>query len=162
MSKTLIPLPFDKLDYQIIKCLNQDARMSAAEMEALTGANQRTIRKRLARLLEFGTIRLKGVVEPKVFGFGISVDIFLTLTGDDEKEIIKRLNEMSPISYIATGQNSSELSIEARFQDSESMEIFLKQELPAITGLEIRHYTLVPRIIKNIDEWLPPPEIFND
>ncbi len=162
MKKRSIPLPFDQLDYQILTLLNENARMSAAEMEKRTGANQRNIRKRLNRLLDLGAIRLKGIVEPKVFGYGISVDIFLNIEEGFEDSIMRTLAEMDPICYLATGQNSNELSIEARFRDFESMEHFMKKELPAIEGLTINGYALVPRIVQNIDSWLPPKEIFKD
>ena len=136
--------------------------MSAAEMEKRTGANQRNIRKRLNRLLELGAIRLKGIVEPKVFGYGISVDIFLTCEDGFEDRIIKELAEMSPICYLAIGQSSNELSIEARFQNFESMDHFMKKELSSIDGLSIKGFAMVPRINKNIDSWLPPREIFKE
>ena len=158
----MIPLPFDKLDYQILRCLNENARMSAADMEARTNADQRTIRKRLARLLDLGAIRLRGVIEPKVFGYGISVDVLLFIDNGDEDAIIRKLSGMAPISYIATGHETNELSIEARFQDFESMEDFLKRELPSIEGLTISRSALVPRIVKNIDDWLPPMEFLDD
>lgn len=162
MKNNSIPLPFDQLDYEIIGLLNEDARMSAADMEKRTGSNQRNIRKRLNRLLELGAIRLKGLVEPKVFGYGISVDIFLSFEDGTEDQILRELTGMAPICYLATGQSSNELSIEARFQDFESMDYFMKKELTSIEGLSIKGYALVPRIVQNIDSWLPPKEIFKD
>ena len=157
-----IPLPFDQLDYAIIKLLNENARMSATEMEKRTGSNQRNIRKRINRLLDLGAVRLKGIVVPKVFGYGISVDIFFSCEDGTEDRILKQLTEMAPISYLAVGQHSNELSIEARFQDFESMDYFMKKELTSIEGLNIKGYTIVPKIVQNIDSWLPPKEIFHD
>ena len=162
MSRTTIPLPFDNLDYQIIRCLNEDARMSAVDLEKVTKANQRTIRKRIQRLIDMGALRLRAVVEPKVFGFGISVDIFVTLDGADEADVIEKLGEMPPVTYIATGQNAEELSLECRFQDMEAMEAFFKHDLTSLEGVKVKGYALVPRIVKNIDDWLPPAEIFRD
>ena len=162
INQSSIPLPFDQLDYEIITLLNEDARMSAAEMEKRTGANQRNIRKRLNRLLELGAVRLKGIVEPKVFGYGISVDIFLTCEDGYEDKVLKELSEMTPICYLAIGQSSNELSIEARFQNFESMDHFMKKNLAVIEGLTIKGFAMVPRINKNIDSWLPPREIFKD
>ena len=69
---------------------------------------------------------------------------------------------MAPISYLAVGQNSNELSIEARFQDFESMDYFMKKELTSIEGLNIKGYAIVPKVVQNIDSWLPPKEIFHD
>ncbi len=157
--KPLSP-PFDELDYRIITCLNRDARMPASEIERETGANQRTIRKRIERLVETGAIRLRAVVDPLVFGYVVSIDALLSVETDRQADIIAKLEQMPPITYLATGQGSDEYSIEARFPDVDSMQSFLKDTLGGIEGLEIRSYALVPRIIRNIDDWLPPEEDF--
>jgi DNA-binding Lrp family transcriptional regulator len=161
MKRGSLPLPFDKLDHQIIMMLNEDARMSAAEMEKRTGTNQRTIRKRLNRLLEMGALRLKGIVDPRVFGYGISVDIFVAIEPGKEDTALAALSGLPPISYLATGPNADELSVEARFQDFEAMDDFFKVTLPSIDGVSVNRFTMVPRIIKNIDSWLPSPELFS-
>lgn len=160
MKRGTLPLPFDDLDYHIIVLLNEDARMSAAEMEKKTGANQRTIRKRLNRLLEMGALRLKGIVDPKVFGYGISVDIFVGIEPEHAETATERLRSLAPVSYLATGSNTDELSVEARFQDLEEMDDFFKVTLPSIPGVSVNRFTIVPKIIKNIDSWLPRRELF--
>jgi DNA-binding Lrp family transcriptional regulator len=52
------PAPLDELDYQIILELRQDARRSASDIARQTGANERTIRNRIDRLIECGAVRL--------------------------------------------------------------------------------------------------------
>ena len=37
---------------------------------------------------------------------------------------------------------------------------FLKSRNIDTEGLEVKDFALVPRILRNIDEWLPPPEMF--
>jgi Lrp/AsnC family transcriptional regulator, regulator for asnA, asnC and gidA len=59
------------------------------------------------------------------------------------------------ISYIASGQGTKDLSIECRFKNNARMYEFLRKKLPAIAGVKIVGYSLVPRILRNIDEWLP-------
>ena len=152
-----ISSPFDPLDYQIIQQLRQDGRLSASQVARRLKANERTIRKRIDRLIELGAIRCAVIIEPKAFGYGISVDIFLEIAPSLENQIIDQLLGMPEISYLAYGQGSNDLSIEARFKDSEAMYTFLRQKLPAIAGLIVKGYALVPRILRNIDEWMPPP-----
>jgi hypothetical protein len=67
---------------------------------------------------------------------------------------------MTPITYLATGQQSDEYSVEARFRDVESMQLFLKNDLGSIEGVTLKGYALVPRTLRNIDDWLPPEEDF--
>jgi DNA-binding Lrp family transcriptional regulator len=152
--------PFDKLDFRIIHELNEDARRSASEIARAVSANERTVRKRIDRLVQSGAVRLTAVVNPPAFGYDTAVDIFLEVDPHQEKEIIDRLSEMQEVSYIAFGQGTNELSIEARFKDNGEMREFLGQTLPSIASLKVTRYTLVPRIFRNIDEWMPKEEDF--
>lgn len=160
MTSSSYSPPFDELDYRIILLLNQDARHSASEIARAVGAKERTIRNRIDRLVELGALRLTAVVDPSVFGYHTSVDIFLQVDLDREAEVVDCLLHIPEICYLAYGQGTNEMSIEARFKSNAEMYDFLKRTLPAIAGLSVTSYTLVPRILRNIDQWLPCPEDF--
>jgi len=160
MSKANPFLPFDDLDYRIVCELRKNARASASDIARGVDANERTVRKRIDRLVALGAVRLTAVVEPKVFGYGISVDIFLEIAPDHEEEILSALMGMPQITYLAYGQGTSDISIEARFKNNEEMHDFLRHTLPGIPGVRVTGYALVPGILRNIDEWMPPPEDF--
>jgi DNA-binding Lrp family transcriptional regulator len=160
MSKQNYFFPFDKLDYQIIQCLNKNARASASEIARDVDANERTVRKRIDRLVESGVIRLTAVVDPQVLGYAISVDVFLEINPDLENEILPVLLDNPHVTYLAYGQGTKEISIEARFKNNEDMQTYLRQILPSIPGVSVSGFALVPGIIRNIDEWMPPPEDF--
>jgi len=151
---------FDDLDYQIIRCLHQNARMAASEIARITQANERTIRNRIERLEADGAIRLTAILDPAAFGYSITVDIFLEIERDREQEVIDRLKALPEITYIALGQETSEISIESRFKDNMALREFLGYTLPSIPGVKVTRYAIVPRILRNIDEWLPPKEEF--
>jgi len=153
-------LPFDELDYHIIRQLHRDARTPASEIARVVGANQRTIRNRIDRLVELGALRLTAVVEPYVFGYVMSTDIFLEVDPEKEGEIVDCLLRMPEICYLAYGQSTNEISIEARFKSNAEMYDFLRQALPSIPGVRVTSYALVPRILRNIDQWLPRPTDF--
>ncbi|MCF7928438.1 MAG: Lrp/AsnC family transcriptional regulator [Spirochaetales bacterium] len=153
---------FDKLDYRIINALHQDARMSASKMARLLEEKERTVRKRIDRLIEMGVGRATFVVEPTAFGYGIAVDIFLDIEQEKEEDILDQLLGFSQISYIAYGQGTNDLSLEARFKTSEEMYEFLRRVLPGIEGVKVKEFALVPRILRNIDEWTPPCDNFEN
>ena len=146
----------DQLDYDIIQALHADARMAASEIARQTGTNERTVRKRIDRLVEEGIIRLTAIINPLAFGYVTAADILLEADPAQEEQILARLAAMPEITYIAFGQGSQEISIEARFKDNDELREFLRKTLPAIPGVSISRYALVPRILRNIDEWLPP------
>lgn len=151
----------DTLDYAIIKILNDNARIPASDIARTLKVNQRTVRNRIDHLVESGAIRLTAIVDPKAFGYWISVDIFLEIDMLHNKEILEQLEKMPNISYIAYGQGNNAISIEARFKDNEEMVTFLSQTLPSINGVKVVGYALVPLILRNIDRWVPPAKEFS-
>jgi Lrp/AsnC family transcriptional regulator, regulator for asnA, asnC and gidA len=153
-------LHLDELDFQIIQCLHDDARIAASEIARQTVTNERTVRKRIDRLVADGVIRLTAVLNPQAFGYVTAADILLDADPDKEDEILKKLMSMPEITYVAFGQGSTEMSIEARFKDNDALREFIRRVLPAIPGLTVTRYALVPRILRNIDEWMPPKEDF--
>jgi DNA-binding Lrp family transcriptional regulator len=154
--------PLDRLDYMILRELRQDARIPAAEIARKIGANERTIRKRIERMVSLGAVRLTSIVDPSFFGYVITADIFLEVDVDREQEVIATLLKMPEVSYLAFGQGTQDLSIEVRFKNGEQLREFLRTALPSIPGVRVKGYALVPRILRNIDEWMPPEDEFAD
>lgn len=150
----------DQLDFQIIQALHQDARVAASEIARLSGANERTIRKRIDRLVELDIIRLSAILNPLAFGYVTAADIFLEVDPDKEPEVIKNLMDMPEVTYVAYGQGSNDVSIEARFKDNDALREFLRHTLAGMAGVTVKGYALVPRILRNIDEWMPPKADF--
>jgi DNA-binding Lrp family transcriptional regulator len=154
-------LKFDFLDYQIILALNKDARITASEIARLTGANERTVRKRIDRLVAQGIIRLTAIVNPVAFGYVTAADIFLEVESEQEELVLQALMAMPEVTYVAFGQGTNEVSVEARFKDNDLLREFIRHRLAALPGVTVTRYTLVPRILRNIDEWLPSAEDFD-
>ena len=152
--------PFDELDHQILLALRQDARTPAADIARITGANERTVRNRIDRMVHSGAIRLTSIVDPHAFGYINTVDIFLEVDPQQEQAALENLLNHQEITYLALGQGTQEISIEARFKDNADMREFLGRTLPAVKGVRVKGYALVPRILRNIDEWLPKLEDF--
>jgi DNA-binding Lrp family transcriptional regulator len=150
----------DQLDFQIIQALHQDARMAASEIARLTGANERTIRKRIDRLVELGIIRLTAIINPVAFGYITAADIFLEVDPALEETVIQTLMDMPEVTYVAFGQGSNDISVEARFKDNDALREFLRHTLAGMPGVTVKGSALVPRILRNIDEWIPPKNDF--
>jgi DNA-binding Lrp family transcriptional regulator len=154
-------ISLDELDYQIIRLLHADARAGAADIARQAGANERTVRKRIERLLADGVIRLTAILDPEAFGYLTAADIFIESDPALEPAILKKLMAMPEVTYVALGQETNEISIEARFKDNKELREFLGRTLPGIPGVTVTRYALVPRILRNIDEWMPKKEDFD-
>lgn len=150
----------DNLDYLIIRELHKNARISASQIARNTASNERTIRKRIDRLIDEGVFRLTAILDPESFGYITAADIFLEANPEHEKEILQKLMEMPEITYVAFGLGSTEISVEARFKNNDDLREFLRHVLPELPGVKVTGYALVPRILRNIDEWFPPKADF--
>lgn len=140
--------------------MHADARLSASELARQTGANERTVRKRIDRLVEERVIRLTAILNPLAFGYITAADILLEADPAHEEEILQRLMSMPEVTYIAFGQGNTEMSIEVRFKNNDALREFIRRTLPSIPGLAVTRYALVPRILRNIDEWMPARDDF--
>ena len=152
---------FDKTDYLIICKLQEDSRQPAKKIAEALGLNDRTVRKRIDRMVEMGVGRFALILDPGIFNYSISVDIFLEIDLDKVEVIVEKLMAMPQISYIAFGQETNELSLQARYKSTEQLYDFLWKLIPGIEGVKVTKYTLVPRILRNIDEWMPSEEDFS-
>ena len=65
MSKTAL----DSLDFNILSCLQQDGRMSFTVMAEKLNVSVATVRTRVNKLIDDGTISIIGRVTPEKVGF---------------------------------------------------------------------------------------------
>jgi DNA-binding Lrp family transcriptional regulator len=151
---------FDNMDYEIIQALHENARVAASEIARKTGANERTVRKRIERLLNENVIRLTAILNPLTFGYVTAADIFIQVEPEREAAVIDALMEMPEVTYVAFGQGTNDISIEARFKDNDAFREFIRTTLANMEGVTVDRYALVPRILRNIDEWMPPKDDF--
>lgn len=152
---------FDRTDYKIIKMLQKNSRLPAKKIAENLNLNDRTVRKRIDRMIELGVGRFSLILDPALFSYSISVDILLEIDLERETEIVEKLMEMPQISYMAFGQETNELSIQARYKSTEQLYEFLWKVIPGIEGVKVKEYALVPRIVRNIDEWIASEDDFS-
>ncbi len=153
---------FDKIDYKIIRELAEDARMPAAKIAANTGVNERTVRRRINHLVDTGAIRITTIVSPDMFGYLSIADINLKVDPEVYDSFIEDCKANPNVCYIASGWGKANLAIETRFLSNEEMYDYIQKTLPQIEGVEVVNFFIIPKIIYNIDEWLPVESDFKD
>jgi DNA-binding Lrp family transcriptional regulator len=152
--------PYDELDYRILVKLRENCRKPASEIARELGENERKVRSRIDRMIELGIGKFTVVIDPKTFGYGITVDVFLEIEPEKEKPIIETLLSIPELTYIANEQEAGTISIEGWFRTNEELYFFLRERLPSIDGVKIKNYALVPGILRDIDSWMPDEESF--
>lgn len=148
----------DALDQALIRSLHQDARMPSARLARKLNVAERTVRHRIARLIELDIIRPVGVVNPSAFGYNLAVDIFCELDGAGHSQTIEAIAAMSEVAYLAYSTGDQDISIQALFKNTDELHHFLTQKLNQVPGIRRTRTVLVPRIIKDTYQWLPPDD----
>ncbi len=150
---------FDTLDRRIIELLQKNGRATSAEISRKLNVPERTIRNRILRLEEHEIIYPTVVVNHRIFGYKTAVDIFCEIDIDKFEEIGQALMQLSEINYIAYATGDQDISIQALFESSEDIYEFT-QKLVRIPGLRRTKTVIVPRVLKNTFEWVPPESDF--
>lgn len=145
----------DEIDFMIISELKKNGSDKLSEVAKKVHLNERSVRRRLKRLIEFKVLEPIFLVNASFLGYVLTIDIFLSVDPERLAEVEGILLEMEEVVYIAEGENGRELSIQGRFKDNASLFSFLHKKLPVIDGVLVKGYTFIPNIIKSLHQWAP-------
>lgn len=148
-------MKLDTVDYKIISLLKDDARASPETIAQVVGVTARTVRNRIHKLIEHQVIAPEIIINPRAFGYQLTVDIFCKVDQRRASAVIAALMAIPEVVYIATAAGEADISIQAIFQTSDDFYHFIAQQLPAITGLERVSTVIVPKIHQEPHEWRP-------
>jgi len=151
---------FDLLDFQIIQNLAGNVRIDAAKIARAIDANERTVRKRIKRLMELDAFRLAPVLNPKVFDYITTANILLKIEPEQEETVLQTLLEMQAVAYLAYGQGEQEFLVQVHFKDYADLRQFARQHLPEMPGVMVLHVRLVPGTLQTSEKWRPALEDF--
>jgi DNA-binding Lrp family transcriptional regulator len=65
---------------------------------------------------------------------------------------------MPEVAYLAYSTGDQDISIQALFKNTDELHHFLTQKLNHVPGIRRTRTVLVPRIIKDTYQWLPPDD----
>lgn len=151
----------DALDRALIRYLNQDARIPSARIARELKLAERTVRHRIARLIEREIIRPVAVVNPAAFGYDLSVDIFCEVDGGKQSQAVETIVTLPEVTYVAYTTGDRDISIQALFKNTDELHHFLTHKLHQVPGVRRTRTMLVPRIVKDTYQWLPPDDSFD-
>jgi len=105
-------------DYEILCDLGQNLRADAAKIARATGANEQTVRKRIARLIDTEAVSLAPVVDPQASSYATLAQVFLEVDPAHEEEVIETFLGMPAVAYLACGEGPRDFSTQAFFRDN--------------------------------------------
>ncbi len=150
----------NQTDWQIITLLNEDGRMSSAEIaERLGDVSARTVNNRIKALTKEGIIKIRAIVNSEKIGYGVLADVYIEVEPGLAREVSHQLAIFNEISYVACVVGDVDVSCSVRVRTISELFDFVEGEIALIPGVHRTQTYLLPYKIKEIDTWLPPTAI---
>jgi Lrp/AsnC family transcriptional regulator, regulator for asnA, asnC and gidA len=132
----------DKLDRRLMAELVKDPRQNNIELSRTLGVSEKTVRRRIAYLVEQRIISWAIVPDLKKLGYAVRVFIGLEVEIPHIDKITQSLANHTNVDFIAMCTGSFDILFGAWFPSSDSMADFVKNYLSQIGGIR-KSYTHV-------------------
>ncbi len=142
LPKESVPHQLDTLDINLIKELEINARQPHTVLAKKLGVARATVRTKIEKLLDEGTVSLVCISDPSALGYNTRAGFLLKVhpsrlgTVADELASDKRVQHV----FISTGR--FDIIAWADFQDAETMSSYIRKELGSIEGV-LSHETVI-------------------
>jgi Lrp/AsnC family transcriptional regulator for asnA, asnC and gidA len=147
----------DRTDWKIITLLNQDGRMSSAEIARKLGnVSARTVTNRIDILVEQGIINICSIVNPESLEYCILADVFIKTQPGVLRQVANMIAEMPQVSYVVCATGDTDIIISVRAKSIEELYDFVTEKIGKTHGVIQTQTYLLPLVLKDNISWLPP------
>ena len=143
-------------DRAIIRLLQQNARMSYAELSRATGIPESTVRRRMERLHQRGVIEFAMIADPARLGYELRAMIGLKVELRQLEEIGATLRGMNEVTFAAFLTGNFDVIIQVVVRSQEALVEFLTRRLAPVAGVRSSETFVMPYVIKPMTAWVLP------
>ena len=125
----------DNVDRAIMAILQEDGRASHVELARRLGVSEGTVRRRVAKLLKGGVIRVVAVAEPERLGYHTSAFIGLQVDPARVEAVATELAALSEAEHVAITTGSFDIFVWVNVESLESLAAFLHGKIGKVRGV---------------------------
>lgn len=141
-------IDLDDLDFSVLSCLQQDGRMSFTVMAEKLNVSVGTIRTRINKLIEDGTVNIIGRINPDKVGFRSYAHIAVFVRPATLKEsVAAAISKMPEVSFLAMTSGDYDLEVDVMCRDNNHLVDFVN-ELSKIEGVHQTKTTIYFKVYK--------------
>ena len=138
----------DETDFAILSLLQEDGRMSFTDIAKELNVAANTIRYRVTKLIEAGTLHFYAFVNPLDLDFNAISEIQISITPSRLIETVgKKIAEMDEVSFVVMATGEADLLIEVNCQDAHHLRDVLAR-LHLIEGIEKTKTSTYLKVLK--------------
>lgn len=142
-------LCMDELDYCLITELVKNAQRTNAELSVMLGVSEKTVRRRIGRLMGSGIITRAYITDPIKLGYDVRVFIALEVELGSLDNVVQSVISRANIDFVALCAGQVDVLLGAWFKSSKEMVNFVKDSLAKIPGIRKTQTTVVLDIKTN-------------
>lgn len=137
----------DVLDRKLVSILQSNGRASNAHIARSVRVSEGTVRRRLRRLIDSGSVRVVGVPDLERIGLGTVALIGLQVDLDQIDKVSDELTHLNETTYVAVTTGTFDVFLWVAVASAEDLGVFLREKVGAISGVR-RAETFVNLAIK--------------
>jgi Lrp/AsnC family transcriptional regulator, regulator for asnA, asnC and gidA len=127
--------PLDEIDAEIIRLLQQDGRMPYRAIARELGVVEGTVRLRVDRLFESGTLTIAAIADPFQLGYSVLAFSLLNVVPERLQQVIDTLVAWDEITYVSSCTGRADLYVQIVCRDNAHLRELLHQRLPSVGGI---------------------------
>lgn len=138
----------DELDFQVLSCLQKDGRMSFTEMAEHLKVSVGTVRTRVNKLIEDGTVNIIGRINPDKVGFRSYAHIAVFVRPATLKEkVANTIATFKEVSFLAMTSGDYDLEVDVMCRDNDHLVEFVNK-ISEIEGVNQTKTTIYFKVYK--------------
>jgi Lrp/AsnC family transcriptional regulator for asnA, asnC and gidA len=139
--------------------LQKSGRATNSSIAHQLGISEATVRKRIDRLVNEGVITLAAVVHPRRIGFDVVGLVAIKTEFGRYEAVAEEIATMDQVSYVGYSLGAHDLILQVNCRSVDELNDFVNVGLAHISGIRSTETTIIPRVIKSMHNWPPPPNI---
>lgn len=143
----------DDFDREIIRLLQLDGRMPFLSIANELGLAEGTVRRRVAKLLDEGLVKIVGIADPFKVGLNTVAVVGLKVERGQIDNIAEALSALSNVRYVALSTGNYDLVIEVVVASNDELLTFLVDTLSNIPGINNTGTSIVLKVAKQDLAW---------
>lgn len=143
----------DEHDEAIIAILREDGRIPTRELAQKVGLNEATVRARIRRLEQSGTMRVVAKIDIGATGHPFTALVGLKIRGRTISEVADDLLKIPQVISVLSVIGRNDLEIQVIAKTMEMLDELLTETVPGIPGVVGLESALAMRVVKYVQPW---------
>ena len=148
-------ISLDELDYAIVELLREDGRLPYRAIARELSLTEATVRSRVKRLEESGTMRVVAVTDIEAAGYQMLLAIGVQVENRSPSDVAADLATVPEIFSVNVVVGTHDVEVLVVAEDLDALNSLLSQLLSGIAGIRRLTPSLALNVLKNQPDWVP-------